>query len=65
MRISKESTETGFRITYTRNKTGYFVRPESSIRGGRSSITFNSNHIRKKARINEMVNVPAKHVERR
>jgi hypothetical protein len=41
-KISKELAEGWTYITYTRNKTGYFVRPESSIRGGRSSMTFNS-----------------------
>ena len=42
-RVSKELTEGWtYIITYTRNKTGYFVRPESSILGGRSSMTFNS-----------------------
>jgi hypothetical protein len=32
----------GERSAYTRKRTGYLVRPESSMRGGRSSIAFNS-----------------------
>ena len=28
--------------TYTRKSTGYFVRPESSMRGGRNSTAFSS-----------------------
>jgi hypothetical protein len=29
-------------LAYTRKSTGYFVRPESSMRGGRNSTAFSS-----------------------
>jgi hypothetical protein len=40
--INKRGLNSKCACTNTKNKTGYFVRPESSIRGGRISFTFNS-----------------------
>ena len=40
--INKRDLNLKGACTNTKNNTGYFVRPELSIRGGRISFTFNS-----------------------
>ena len=44
-------------LAYTRKSTGYFVRPESSMRGGRNSTAFSSVQKRDKRKKNDGLHV--------